>query len=87
MIRFCHCTLISIKTYHPQVRDTLFFTIPSVCADEYNRIWNPPCRWNGPEAAIYQSFDDSDGYVLMEGAVAAQIDFIKPGMVIPIANR
>ena len=29
--------------------------------------WNKPPRWTGPEAALYQSVDDSDGLVLWEG--------------------
>ena len=29
--------------------------------------WNKPPEWTGPEAALYQSFDDSDDLVLVEG--------------------
>ena len=29
--------------------------------------WNVRNSWTGPNAVLYQSFDDSDGYVLMEG--------------------
>ena len=29
--------------------------------------WNPPSCWTGPNAALHQSFDTSDGFVLMEG--------------------
>ena len=32
-------------------------------------IWIPPSGWNGPSAALYRSFDISDGLVLMEGYV------------------
>ena len=29
--------------------------------------WIPPVNWTGPDAAIYYNFDNSDGFVLMEG--------------------
>ena len=29
--------------------------------------WTPPSNWTGPTAVLYQSFDSSDGFVLMEG--------------------
>ena len=32
--------------------------------------WNPPSNWTEPSAVLYQSFDSSDGFVLMEGTQA-----------------
>ena len=32
--------------------------------------WDPPSNWTGPSAVFYQSFDSSDGFVLMEGTEA-----------------
>ena len=32
-----------------------------------NVNWTPPSNWTGPNAVFYQSFDSSDGLVLMEG--------------------
>ena len=29
--------------------------------------WNPPSNWTGPSAVLYQSFDNSDGFILKEG--------------------
>ena len=31
--------------------------------------WNPPSSRNGPPAALYRSFNDLDGMILMEGTV------------------
>ena len=35
--------------------------------DQSNGSWIPPSNWTGPSAVFYQSFDSSDGFVLMEG--------------------
>ena len=38
-----------------------------------NGIWNPRSGWTGPSAVLYQSFDSSDGFVLMEGTQNASV--------------
>ena len=30
-------------------------------------FWNKPSDWSGPEPAFYESFDTSDGLILLEG--------------------
>ena len=30
--------------------------------------WNSPSGWTGPPAALYRSFDTSDGLILVEGS-------------------
>ena len=32
-------------------------------------MWSPPSDWSGPSAALYRSFDSSDGLVLIEASV------------------
>ena len=32
-----------------------------------NGNWTPPSNWTGRSSAFYQSFDSSDGFILMEG--------------------
>ena len=46
-----------------------------------------PC-WTGPIAVLYQSFDNSDGFVLMEGIQQAAMNFVPlvPGEVGYISN-
>ena len=34
-----------------------------------SKTWKPPVNWTGPNAAIYWSFDSSDGFNLMEGSL------------------
>ena len=35
--------------------------------DQSNGSWIPPSNWTGSNAVFYESFDSSDGFVLMEG--------------------
>ena len=42
-----------------------------VSSKQSNGSWIPPSDWTGPCAVLYQSFDNSDGFVLMEGTEAA----------------
>ena len=50
--------------------------------------WIPPPCWTGPIAVLYQSFDNSDGFVLMEGTQQAAMNFVPlvPGEVGYISN-
>ena len=34
---------------------------------DFGEIWEPLSGWTGPNSALYRSFDDLDGLVLMEG--------------------
>ena len=34
----------------------------------YSLGWREPICWTGPKVALYETFDDSGGLVLMEGA-------------------
>ena len=43
------------------------YLVPS---KEWHGSWDPPSNWSGPSAVLYQSFDESDGFVLMEGTQA-----------------
>ena len=38
-----------------------------VSSELSNVTWTPPCGWTGPDAVLYQSFDSSEGFILMEG--------------------
>ena len=51
--------LLTIRNYYP------------VSGLQSNLNWNPPSSWTGPSAVLYQSFDSSDGFVLMERHQAA----------------
>ena len=35
-----------------------------------NENWNPPSSWTGPSAALYQNFNSSYGFLLIEGTQA-----------------
>ena len=37
-----------------------------VSSQQSDGSWIPPSSWRGPSAAFYQSFDNSDGFVLGE---------------------
>ena len=40
------------------------------------RTWVQASGWTGPDAVLYQSFDSSDGLVLMEGTKVAEINCV-----------
>ena len=44
-----------------------------VCSQTSNGLWNAPCEWTGPDAVLYESFDSSEGYVLMEGNAPSEM--------------
>ena len=52
-------TLIDINIYYGLVS-----------SKQSNGSWIPPSDWTGPCPVLYQSFDSSDGFVLMEGTQA-----------------
>ena len=57
--------------------------------------WIPPNGWTGPDAAVYWSFDSSDGFVLMEGTkekglvplVTGQVNHLKLLILKPTAKN
>ena len=44
--------------------------------NQSKNIWTPPINWTGPCAVLYQSFDSSYGFVLMEGTQAAAMNCV-----------
>ena len=44
-----------------------------VSSKQSDESWVPPPSWTGPSAVLYQSFDSSDGFVLVEGSQATSV--------------
>ena len=49
----------------------IYVTCYLVSSQQSDGSWIPPSSWTGPSAVIYQNFDSSDGFGLMEGTQAA----------------
>ena len=51
-----------------------------------SKTWIPPNGWTGPDAAVYWGFDNSDGFVLMEGTEEKGLVPLVTGQVIYIKS-
>ena len=39
----------------------------TISAGISSETWIPPTNWTGPNAALYWSFDNPEGFIMMEG--------------------
>ena len=72
----CESEFLTVSLYkaaqfyiHSVISESLcgFFPKNPVCSQQSDETWSSPPSWSGPDAALYRSFDDSDGLVLREG--------------------
>ena len=60
--------------YEPRLLNITIYYLVSGLQSNVN--WIPPSDWTGPSAVLYQSFDSSDGFVLMEGTQPATMNCV-----------